>query len=197
MDQRYRGNLINAIHGFKSANLIATVSKNGVSNVALFSSVIHLGANPPLIGFIQRPVNVQRDTYENIIATGSYTINHVHSSFYPNAHATSARFDKSVSEFKACKLTEEYLENFPVPYVGESMIKIGMTYEASYPIPLNNTILIAGSVQVIHINDNLVADDGDINLNQANDVCISGLYTYHKPVKLAKLPYAKAINTPT
>ncbi len=194
LDKRYRGNLINSIHGYKPANIIGTVSREGVTNVALFSSVVHLGATPPLIGFIQRPVSVQRDTYENIMTTGYYTINHVHSSFYRKAHATSARFEKDVSEFKACGLTEEYLGDHAAPYVKESLIKIGMKYEAAYPIPLNDTILIAGSVQEIHIPVELVGDDGDIDLQQAGDVCISGLYSYHKPQKLEKLPYAKADN---
>jgi hypothetical protein len=54
LDHLYRINLINSSSGFKSANLIATKSKEGISNVAVFSSVIHLGSNPPLLGFLTR-----------------------------------------------------------------------------------------------------------------------------------------------
>ena len=66
MDKIFRLNLINSCTGFKSANLLGTKSLNGVSNVAVFSSITHLGSNPPLIGFILRPTTVPRDTYRNI-----------------------------------------------------------------------------------------------------------------------------------
>ena len=58
-------------------NLIATKSNDGFPNVAVFSSVTHLGSNPPLLGFITRPAFVPRNTYENIRKTGIYTINHI------------------------------------------------------------------------------------------------------------------------
>jgi len=78
LEHLYRINLINSCSGFKSANLIATKSKDGVSNVAVFSSVIHLGSSPALLGFVTRPTTVPRNTYQNIKETGTYTINHVH-----------------------------------------------------------------------------------------------------------------------
>ena len=51
-DKIYRLNLINSITGYKSANLIATQSATGASNVAVFSSITHLGSDPALLGFI-------------------------------------------------------------------------------------------------------------------------------------------------
>ena len=55
MDKISRLNLINSITGVKPSNLIGTKSKDGFSNLAIFSSVVHLGSKPPLIGFITRP----------------------------------------------------------------------------------------------------------------------------------------------
>ena len=46
-EKLYRTNLFNSLSGFKSANLIGTISKEGKTNLAIFSSVIHVGANPP------------------------------------------------------------------------------------------------------------------------------------------------------
>ena len=43
MDKIYRLNLVNSCTGYKSANLIGTVSENGIYNVAIFSSITHLG----------------------------------------------------------------------------------------------------------------------------------------------------------
>ena len=63
MDKIYRINLINSCTGYKSANLIGTKSSKGILNVAVFSSITHMGSNPPLLGFVIRPITVNRDTY--------------------------------------------------------------------------------------------------------------------------------------
>ena len=52
LEQRYRAHLINSLSGFKSANLLGTVDKNGQENLSIVSSVFHLGANPALLGMI-------------------------------------------------------------------------------------------------------------------------------------------------
>ena len=78
LDKIYKINLINSCSGFKSANLLGSVSKEGIPNVAVFSSVTHLGSNPPTLGFILRPTTVPRDTYKNIKENGSFTINHIY-----------------------------------------------------------------------------------------------------------------------
>jgi len=57
LDHLYRINLMNSCSGFKSANLIGTKSNDGIPNVAVFSSVTHLGSNPPLLGIVFRPVS--------------------------------------------------------------------------------------------------------------------------------------------
>ena len=48
--------LINSLGGFKSVALIGTKSEAGNTNLAIFSSIFHLGANPPLVGLIFRPI---------------------------------------------------------------------------------------------------------------------------------------------
>jgi len=75
LNKIFKINLINSCSGFKSANLLGSISEEGVSNVAVFSSVTHLGSNPPTLGFILRPTTVPRDTYKNIKDSGFFTIN--------------------------------------------------------------------------------------------------------------------------
>ena len=116
MDKIFRLNLINSCTGFKSANLLGTKSLNGVSNVAVFSSITHLGSNPPLIGFILRPTTVPRDTYRNIKDTGIFTINHIYSDIIEDAHHTSAKYPDEISEFTKTDLEEEFLGNFAAPF---------------------------------------------------------------------------------
>jgi len=192
----YRANLINGISGYKPAMLIGTQSRDGVHNLAIFSSVIHLGADPALIGFIQRPVGVSGDTFRNISENGVYTINHVHVQFAENAHYTSARFESSVSEFEACKLTPEFIEGFPAPFVMESRVKLGLELVEVIPIRHNDTRLVIGSIRHLLLDPLCLEDDGNINLSTVNSVCISGLENYHVVKKLASFPYAKVENLP-
>ena len=52
----YRANFINSLTGFKSSSLIGTINAQGVPNLGMFSSMVHIGSDPALIGYINRPV---------------------------------------------------------------------------------------------------------------------------------------------
>ena len=190
-EKRYRTNLINSLSGFKGANLIGTQDKAGNTNLAVFSSVHHLGANPPLMGMISRPISVDRHTYENIKETGHYTINHIHSAMYKAAHQTAARYPREISEFEAVGLCPEFSDKISAPYVAESPIKIGLMLVEEHKIAANDTILLVGQLLELFLNKEILGNDGFLDLNLADSVCISGLDTYHKPEKLDRLPYAK------
>ena len=197
LDRIFRLNLINSVTGIKPANLIGTISNAGEKNLAIFSSVIHLGSNPPLIGFIFRPTDeIPRHTYENIRENCFYTINHVHREFVEQAHYTSAKFDRAASEFRACRLTEEYAGGFPTPFVKESRLKLGMQLKQELPIALNKTILMIGSVKLAIVPDEIIGDEGHLNLEKADDVGISGLNSYYALKKIADFPYARAEQLP-
>ena len=116
-DRFYRANFINSISGFKPVSLISTVDKSGIPTLAVFSNIVHLGADPALIGFINRPRLAAPHTLSNIEQSGFYTINHIHPSFVAKAHQTSAKYDEGISEFDAVGLTPEFREYFQVPYV--------------------------------------------------------------------------------
>ena len=187
-----RLNIINSVTGIKPANLIGTVSDSGKPNVAIFSSVVHLGSNPPLIGFMLRPQQeVRRHTFENIMENGCYTINHVHGAFAQQAHYTSAKFEKDVSEFDACQLHEEYLHDFKAPFVRESQLKLGMEFVQQMPIPLNGTTLIIGKIKHVIFPDEIMDEDGHLDLMKMDDVGISGLNSYYTLNKIAQFPYAR------
>ena len=187
----FRVNFITKLCGIRNANLIGTVDENGISNLAIFNSVAHIGANPPYMGFINRPLTVPRQTYDNIKNTGFFTINQVNNSFYKKAHGTSAKFEKGISEFETCELTEQYLKDFPIPFVQESLIKIGLSFEEEHLIQCNKNILIIGKIQHVIISEHLVAEDGDILLEKANSTGVAGLDSYFELKKIARLHFAR------
>ena len=192
-----RLNLINSITGIKPGNLIGTKSNAGISNLAIISSVVHLGSNPPYIGFILRPSTIdRRDTYENIIENCFYTINHIPSNFVEQAHYTSAKFDKEISEFEQCKFTEEYLSDFPAPFVKESKLKIGLKHVESIPISINNTMMIVGKVLHIFGDSKALSPEGYLDLDLLDSAGIGGLNTYYKLKKIKQFPYARVAELP-
>jgi flavin reductase (DIM6/NTAB) family NADH-FMN oxidoreductase RutF len=186
-----RTNFINSLSGFKSANLIGTISKEGKTNLAIFSSVIHVGANPPLMGFLMRPVSVDRHTYNNIKETGYFTINHISKEIYKQAHQTSARYDKDVSEFDACKLTSQFTKAVKAPYVKESKIKIGCRFVEEQEIKSNETIFMVGEIIEAIIPDDVLMKDGYVDIEKAGTIAISNLDSYHETKRIARLSYAK------
>ena len=189
LERIFRLNLINSVTGIKPANLIATRSTGGQENVAIFSSVIHLGSNPALIGFVMRPQTENiSDTFRNINETGFYTINHVSETFIKNAHYTSAKLEKEISEFERMKLEQEYLPDFTVPFVKESFVKIGMKHSKSIPLP-NDCIFIIGSVELLILPDGLADEEGQLDLERYSCAGISGLNTYYSLQKLQSFPY--------
>ncbi|MBD0404048.1 flavin reductase family protein [Flammeovirga sp. EKP202] len=196
LEFKFKINLINSITGIKPGNLIGTVDKEGNENLAIFSSVFHLGSNPPLIAFVTRPSQeVPRHTLQNILETSSYTVNHVVTDKIVNAHLTSAKFDKGISEFDACNLTPEYHPEINAPFVKESKIQIGMTLEDIMDVKANKTKIVIGRVNFLHIKEEKIVDDqGNINLSEAQSAGISGLRSYYSFQNLATLPIAHTDN---
>lgn len=192
-----RLNIINAVSGIKPGNLIGTKSNSGYSNLAIFSSIVHLGSNPALLGFISRPdAEVRRHTYENIMENGCYTVNHIHQSFIEQAHYTSAKFEAETSEFSACDFTEEYLYDFKAPFVKESVFKMALKYVEHIEIKSSKTVMVVGEIQHLIFPDEAMNEKGHIDLALVNDIGISGLNTYYSLNKLNEFPYARVNELP-
>ena len=192
-----RLNIINSITGIKPANLISTFDERNRHNLAIFSSVVHLGSNPALIGFILRPQEkIRRHTYENILENGYYTINHLPNHKTLEGHYTSAKFDKETSEYDVCHFTPEFQHEFPVPYVKESFLKMGLKHVESIPIKYNGTVMIVGKILQVYVAKSSLSEEGYINLEEAKSVGISGLNTYYDLKKIASYPYARPHELP-
>ncbi len=188
----YKINLMNSISGYKSANLIGTKSIiDGVANVAVFSSVVHYGSNPPILGFVLRPTTVVRNTYDNLKETGFYTINAINETMIEDAHHTSAKYAAHISEFDKTNLTPEYKENFFAPFVTESPLQIGMKFLEEYQIKANDTILVLGEVADLYVEESMLSEDGFLNLSKENVAAINGLDTYMVAKEFKRLSYQR------
>ncbi|MBX0289631.1 flavin reductase family protein [Hymenobacter sp. HSC-4F20] len=191
LEKVFRLNLINGITGFKSANLLGTQDATGHPNLALISSVVHLGSDPALLGLMMRPPTAPRHSYDNIRATRYYTLNHVHTGILRAAHATSANVAREISEFAACALTPQYHDNFAAPYVRESHVQIGLELVEELPIQANGTVLLVGHVRHLYLPPAALRPDGSLNLPAAGTVALSGLDTYYTAEPVARYGYAR------
>ena len=191
MEKIERLNLINSCTGYKSANLIATKSMDGKSNVAIFSSITHLGSNPALIGFIIRPTTVPRDTYKNIRETGFFTVNHITASIIADAHHTSANYESGISEFDKTNLEEEYKKDIEIPFVQGSPVQLYCKYLNEYYIKENDTIHVIAAIENLFFDENLQHEDGWLQLDKGNVISLNGLDGYCLPKLIDRFQYAR------
>ena len=196
MEQRFRTNFINSISGFKSVALIGTTDSQNRTNLAIFSSIVHIGANPPLLGFVVRPDSVERHTLQNILETKEYTINFIDEAIFKKAHQTSARYSKDTSEFAAVGLTPEYSETIIAPYVKQSAIKIGLTFVEKVDVAINGTSIIIGKIVEVIVPEKIIGSDGHLSIEDVNTITVNGLDTYHTVKRIARLTYAKPNSLP-
>ena len=196
MEYLFRINLINSCSGYKSANLIGSKSKDGHENVAVFSSITHIGSNPPMLGLFMRPTTVSRNTYDNIKESGLYTINHIHSDILEDAHHTSAKYPKTVSEFNVTDLISDYKLDIPVPFVKDAPVQMLMEFVEEHHISANHTILLIGKIKELFVNETLIESDGFINLSKGNVAAINGLDGYTIPELKTRFDYQRPKVTP-
>ena len=189
--KRKRALFVNSLSGFKSCNLVGTIDKNQKTNLCIISSAFHLGADPALMGFVIRPDSVPRHTLENIRSTKAFTLNHVHIDIFEKAHQTSARYPKDDSEFEKCNLQEEFHPPFIAPFVKESFLKMSFFLKSEIPIDLNGVHIIIGQLQDVYLPEKSLHEDGFIDIEALNTICVSSLDSYHQTKRISRLSYAK------
>ncbi|AMP98078.1 Flavin reductase domain protein FMN-binding protein [Pedobacter cryoconitis] len=191
LEKQYRISLINSLVGYKSLNLLGTISNEGITNLCIISSAFHLGANPPLLGIVIRPERAHNDTLTNIKSTGQYTLNNVLPDWYMQAHQTSASYPAGVSEFDVCGLKKLYVNGFKAPFVQQSTIRIGLELREVIDIEINGTTILIGEIVQILSDDQMIAADGTVDHVKAKTMTVAGLDSYFLPEFVGRLAYAK------
>ena len=188
MESRPRAELVNTLSGFKSPVLVGSVNGEGVHNLSIVSSLMHLGSSPALMGIVLRPPGEYAHTFKNIKATGQFTISHVPSNIVKQAHRCSAKFPEHISEFDAVGLTPNIYNanNWKAPAVDESYIRFGLVLNKIIELP-NKCNLVIGEVDWIEINPRVI--DQDRLKFDLNDICILGVYEYYKASPHMRLAY--------
>lgn len=191
MDRNQRRNFVNTLSGIKNVQLLGTQSPEGIDNLGLFNSVMHIGAAPACLGFIMRTLTVPRQTYNNIKANGHFTLNQVHQGIIEQAHQTSAKYPDEVSEFEVVGLSPQRTTNLKAPYVQEAQIKIGLEFQEEHYIQINHSWLVIGRITEVLLPKNSIGPEGHVDTAAWKGVGVSGLDTYYDLEKKLRLPYAR------
>ena len=190
-DRLYRANFINCLSGYKPVSLIGTISENGEPNVAIFSNIVHIGSDPALVGFINRPEAATPHTLNNIRLTKQFTINHINTSFVAAAHQTSAKYPLGENEFIHTGLHAVFKENFVAPFVAESTLQYALELVDIMPIAYNKTFLVIGLVTDVFMQDETLKKDGFIDLDKAGSLVSLGVDGYAEVNLFARYEYAR------
>ncbi|MEL7161174.1 MAG: flavin oxidoreductase, partial [Bacteroidota bacterium] len=120
-----------------------------------------------------------------------FTINTLHPDFLDRAHQTSANYPYEISEFAATGLKPEYSEICKAPYVAESRVRIGLTFEEEHKIGGIETYFIVGRVREIFLPDAAVGDTGHVDHELLKTMSVAGLDNYHEVGPGHRKPYAR------
>lgn len=193
-----RALLINSLPGYKTGMLVGTCDTHDQTNLAIISSHVHLGSNPPLLAMILRPNTGQseRHTLGNILESRCWTLNGFTLDRAARAHQTSAPYPKTQSEFDACGFEKEWLPDFAAPYVKNAPLQIGCILREHHPLAINGTHMVIGEVQRLHYPAAARRADGALALDVMGLVAIAGLDTYTQPDKGLRLAPADTAAAP-
>ena len=70
-------------------------------------------------------------------------------------------------------------------------MKIAMKYVDEFLIPYNQTIMVVGEIQFFDVNEDMLQEDGFLNLGKGEIATINGLDGYAVPSLLKRLEYQR------
>ena len=178
------------LEGMRSPVAVGTCGVDGVDNLAVFNSMTHIGSRPPYLALVFRPLTVERHTYDNLKATGIYTINHLPAEHLAALHHTSAKYPRVISEFAAAGLTAE-ASGAGAPYVAEATVSMQLRFEEEHFVAANDTVIVIGRVEELRLAGGLPNGGGRIDWPALDGLVVSGLYNYYRVTHVATESYAK------
>ena len=170
---------------------VSTVSHDGIVNLAPFSMFNQLGYDPPIVMFSGscRPGTGQRkDSVTNAEETGEFVVNMATWELRDQVAATSRFVEPDVDEFEVAGLTKAPSRMVAPPRVSESPIHLECLYHSTVTLPANRREsvhrVIVGRVVGIHIRDDVLGDDGKIDVLKIRPLARLGYLDYTSVVEV-------------
>ncbi len=170
---------------------VSTVSHDGIVNLAPFSMFNQLGYDPPIVMFSGscRPGTGERkDSVTNAEETGEFVVNMATWDLRDQVAATSRFVGPDVDEFEVAGLTKAPSRMIAPPRVAESPIHLECRYHATMTLPANRREsvhrVVVGRVVGIHIRDDVIGEDGKIDVLAIRPLARLGYLDYTSIVEV-------------
>jgi flavin reductase (DIM6/NTAB) family NADH-FMN oxidoreductase RutF len=144
--------ILNTILGPRPVVLVGTRATSGTDNLAIFNTLQPVGARPPLFTLLVRPLDRQRDSYENMKETREWSVNFFRPKSIQKAHATREHFPNTVSEFDAVGLEREKKEGIHSPFLASAPVQMWFQWGREIDFPENGTRLVLGHLRKLWLS---------------------------------------------
>lgn len=150
---------------------VSSQADDGTLNLAPFSYFTAVSANPPLVLFCsgtRSADNSNKDTHNNIKATGEFVINFVD---FANAEAmniTATELPADVDEFERAKLTPIASTVISVPRVAESPIHFECKLHQI--VSAGDGHIVIGEVVYMHFREDVYQEGHYINIDNLQPI---------------------------
>lgn len=139
---------------------VGTTDGAGQVNLSPFSFFNAFGANPPTVAFspaFRGTDGSAKHTYENVLATGEFTVSIVSYGMVEQMNLASADWPRDVDEFDAAGFTRAPSQLITPPGVAESPMFMECTLKQHVPLgdgPASGNLLV-GEVRMFHIKESV------------------------------------------
>lgn len=165
---------------------ISSVDADGNVNLAPYSFFNGVAYNPPTVMFSSGHGQVEddgmKDSLRNILETGEFVQNFSTWDTREAMNATSATTAKSVDELAEAGLTPIASTLVKPPRIKESPIQFECKLVGTYDLPNttdnNKYTVVFGEAIGIHIADELIMDNGQIDISKLHPIARMGYQDY-------------------
>lgn len=150
---------------------ISTVDEEGRRNLAPFSYFQIASATPPVLLFSagQRD-GAPKDSVRNALATGGFVAHIADVALLDAMNVSSAEAPPEVDEFDLAGLEAAPSDTVAAPRVTAAPVAFECELLHHYDVPDGGNTVVFGRVRVAHLRDDLVGDDGRIDLRALNPI---------------------------
>lgn len=166
---------VSKVHGYLLGAVVprpiafaSTIDRQGNVNLSPFSFFNCFGANPPIVVFSparRGRDNTTKHSYENVLEVPEVVINMVSYAMVQQTSLASTEYPKGVNEFIKAGLTQIPSSKVKPPRVGESPVSFECKVLQVIPTGEQGAagILVICEVILMHINDNILDEEGRID----------------------------------
>lgn len=152
--------------------LVSTINADGQANLAPFSWFNALSTDPPYLGISigRHAAGRPKDTLNNVLATGEFVVNLVSESIASQQDVCARAHPPGIDEFQASGLTPVPASLIRPPCVAESKAWFECKLAQALPLPRSSYTLVLGEVIAIHVEPDVVSEEGRIDLRALDAV---------------------------